>query len=313
MKSEISMIELNNDTIDRFLSIVPSFQLSGFDTGEAFGIGAMDDTDNTPVGALVFSYSEEKDNKDSAHAPDESNASKDSNETVLKENNDNASAVLRWLYVDEDYRGNGIGNELFEIFKDTISSLNVKRITCELYDRHMNEDVRGFLENKGFSVSHTLSNHVLISQSQIYNVELLRKGISGDGVKRLSELDRTEEKKVYAYNSNLKKEAVNIGKINKELSLALFDHNNEVGGVLFVECDRFMNIKPVRMNSIYRDNKAADALLKLVAFESGNLLNSGYEGSWINIDVKQEKVLKLAEYFLPVNPLRDAYLCSMNI
>lgn len=109
--------EINISNIRSFLHLVPAWMLGRINDPAVFGLGALDDSaKHVPEGAIIFE--------------------------VMP---DSKEVVIRWLFVREALRGQGIGSGLMDCFFEALTKIDHDRIIADIPEGVMAEEVQELL------------------------------------------------------------------------------------------------------------------------------------------------------------------------
>ena len=125
--------EISTKNIRSFLHLVPAWMLGRINDPRLFGLGAVDDSaKHVPECAVVFEISP-----------------------------DNREVAIKWLFVREALRGHGIGSGLMDYFFETVSGMDYDRITADIPEGAMAEEVQELLSLYRFRFESTVEGDVL--------------------------------------------------------------------------------------------------------------------------------------------------------
>ena len=125
--------EISTSNIRSFLHLVPAWLLGRLSDPNVLGLGAVDDSSkHIPEGAVVFEVEPES-----------------------------REVALKWLFVRESLRGNGIGSGLMDYFFEKISEIDYNQITADIPEIDMAEEVQALLSLYRFRFEKAIEGNVL--------------------------------------------------------------------------------------------------------------------------------------------------------
>ena len=118
--------------------------------GHGFGVAISDGDELAPAGVLVFS-----------------------DDLMESEEEDEPMVEIVWLYVDEEYRGMGVGRHLMELFSQVINGSDVSLVVCDVPLASDFDALVGYLGNWGFDFYPVDTNEYNITWMDILDNRML--------------------------------------------------------------------------------------------------------------------------------------------
>ncbi len=258
--------EISTKNIRSFLHLVPAWMLGRINDPRLFGLGAVDDSaKHVPEGAVVFEISP-----------------------------DNREVAIKWLFVREALRGHGIGSGLMDYFFETVSGMDYDRITADIPEGAMAEEVQELLSLYRFRFESTVEGDVLQPFNELIKNPTLAAAKPHKGYLSMGAVDIKDTMRFLMSlknNEKAKQVLMDINNVDKKISCVhklpmgvdgAFLIKKHMGGMLepiFLLSQNADRTAPLRLlhGSIcmVRDNYPGDQAVYLKCFENslGGLLD----------------------------------------
>lgn len=117
----------------------------------------------------------------------------------LSEGFEQSEIRLKWLYVAEGFRGQGIGNSLLESFYNIVKNLDsniLSDVCCDIPNREEYNNLCHFLENNDFAFGIKEDNVIELSMSRVVQCSFAQKELVDKRVSSIDALTYGQWKKV---------------------------------------------------------------------------------------------------------------------
>lgn len=206
---------------------------------------------------------------------------------------------LRWLYVAQNYRGQGIAKELSDEFFRLMDKAKVTIAICDIPKGEEYDEIRTYVEKLKFEFEEKKRYEITTSLETICNIPMLKDKKHGDNVVSIRELDKILWKKLIKQLNqstlfgNIEDD---INLYDKDISCALFQGTQPLGACL-IKIQKDGSLMPVALSAVTANSSKILLLLLLYAIDKAKEKYS--QDKTVQIKTTTASGTKLAAYFFP--------------
>lgn len=266
------LITITENSVDAFENMAEKIYLYPLEKNGHYCIGAVDDLSEKKVsqGILIFDVSME---------------------------DSEIYAQLSWLYVAEQYRSKGIGEELMNEFYRILNETGVKNVYADIPFPEDYDELCAFLEDWGFDFELVDDYTFTASLSALSNNPVFTKKLQNSLVRSLREINSTEWKRVVNYldkNSDYEDFDYDIDLYEVDISCVIFRGSMPIG-MFLVKANGAKQLEPAVLSVIAGSPPSVTYQMLLSAFHAAQAKYG--QNKEIYIKCKSQKTARLIDYF----------------